>query len=120
MFLKGERGEGRLGTLIGLIVLAISIYLGVKVVPVMINGYAFRDYLEEEARFAGLRNRDEEVKKRVLRKAQDLDLPITAKDILISRTSTHFDIKVKYVVPIETPVYTYNWNFDEAIRAPLF
>jgi hypothetical protein len=120
MILRGERGEGRLGTLFGLIVLALSIYLGVKVVPVMVNGYAFRDYLEEEARFAALRNRDDEVKKRVLRKAQELDLPIGAKNILINRTNTHFDIKVKYVVPIETPVYTYNWNFDEAIRAPLF
>ena len=98
----------------------MAIYLGVKFVPVLINGYAFRDYLEEEARFAGLRNRDEEVKKRVLRKAQELELPVAAKDILINRTNTHFDIKVKYVVPIETPVYTYRWIFDEAIGAPLF
>ena len=115
-----ERGEGRFGTLTGIIVLALTIYLGVKIVPVLINGYTFRAYLEEEARFAALRNRDEEVRTRVLRKALDLDLPIGAKDILIIRSTTHFDIKVKYAVPIETPVYTYNWPFDEAVRSPLF
>lgn len=117
---RAEKGEGRFGTLVGITVLALTIYLGVKIVPVLINGYTFRDYLEEEARFAALRNRDEEVKNRVLRKANDLELPIGAKDIVIVRSTTHFDIKVKYIVPIETPVYTYNWSFDEAVRSPLF
>jgi hypothetical protein len=117
---RAERGEGRFGTLVGIIVLALTIYLGVKIVPVLINGYTFRDFLEEEARFAALRNRDDEVKTRVLRKAQELELPVGAKDIVIVRSTTHFDIKVKYVVPIETPVITYDWSFDEAARSPLF
>jgi hypothetical protein len=38
-----ERGEGRLGTLFGLSVLVLTIYLGFKIVPVMVNAYAFRD-----------------------------------------------------------------------------
>jgi hypothetical protein len=115
-----ERGEGRAGTLIGLTVLAMTIYLGVKVVPVLVNGYAFRDYLEEEARFAALRSKDEDVKTRILRKAQELDLPVAARNVLINRTTTYIDIKVKYVVEIATPVYTYPMNFDEAVRSPLF
>ena len=117
---QGERGEGRLGTLFGVLLVAVTIYLGVKIVPVMINAYAFRDFLESEARFAALRNKDEEVKNRVLRKAQELDLPVGAKSIQINRTPNRFDIRVRYAVPIETPVYTYNWAFDEASTAPLF
>ncbi len=116
----GERGEGRLGTLFGILVIAVTIYLGVKVIPVMVNAYAFRDFLETEARFAALRNKDEEVKNRVLRKAQELDLPVGAKSIQINRTPNRFDIRVKYTVPIKTPVYTYDWVFDEASTAPLF
>jgi hypothetical protein len=119
-FRSGERGEGRMGTLVGLSVVALMIYLGFKVVPVMINAYAFRDYMEEEARFAALRNHDEELKKRVLRKAQDLDLPVTANDIKVRRSTTHFDIMVAYTIPIHTPIYTYNWSFNEETRAPLF
>lgn len=118
--LNRERGEGRAGTLIGLAVLAITIYLGVKIVPVLVNGYAFRDYLEEEARFAALRSQDDVVRTRIVRKAVELDLPVPAKSVLINRTQSYIDIKVKYVVPIETPVYTYDMNFDEAVRAPLF
>jgi hypothetical protein len=117
---RGERGEGRVGTLIGLTILALTIYLGYKVIPVMINAYAFRDYIEQETRFAALRNRDEEVVKRVLKKAQELELPVTNKSIRVNRTQSRFDISVKYSIPIETPVYVYNWDFDERFSAPLF
>lgn len=119
-FLKGERGEGRTGTLIGLTVLALTVYLGVKIIPVLVNGYAFRDYLEEEARFAALRSQDDVVKTRILRKAEELDLPVAARSVLINRTQTFIDIKVKYAVPIVTPVYTYTIAFDESVRSPLF
>jgi hypothetical protein len=119
-FARGERGEGRGGTLLGLAVLAITLYVGVKVVPVLIDGYAFRDYLEEEARFAALRSQDEEVRARVLRKAHELELPVAGRNIQVNRTTTYIDIKVRYTVPIVTPVYTYEMSFDESVRSPLF
>jgi hypothetical protein len=117
---KRERGEGNFGTLVGIVLVALAAYAGVKTVPVLIDAYAFRDYLEEEARFAALRKKDEEVRTRVLRKAQELELPVGAGNIVVTRGGSRFDIKVKYTVPIETPFYTYNWVFDEAISAPLF
>jgi hypothetical protein len=117
---NGERGEGRLGTLFGLCLLLTTIYLGYKVLPVLINAYAFRDYIEQESRFAALAKKDEDVAKRVLRKAQELELPVNAKNIRVERTPTHFDIAVNYSVPIETPVYTYVWIFNEEYKAPLF
>jgi len=115
-----ERGEGRMGTLFGLSVLGLTIYLGIKIVPVMINAYAFRDFIEQESRFAALRNKDEEVIKRVVRKAAELELPVDAKAVKVNRGAGRFDIAVRYSVPIETPIYTYNWEFDEKYSAPLF
>jgi hypothetical protein len=117
---REERGEGRFGSFVALMVLLIAIYAGVKVVPVMVNSYAFRDFLEGEARFAALRKHDDEVKNRILRKAQELDLPIGPKEIIVNRTNVYFDVRVQYTVPIVTPVHTFNWDFDESIRAPLF
>jgi hypothetical protein len=117
---RRERGEGRFGTLVGLSVLALTIYLGCKVVPVMINAYAFRDFIEQETRFAALRRKDDEVAKRVFEKARELELPVDAKSIKVNRSPSRFDITVKYTVPIETPVYVYNWVFDERFSAPLF
>jgi len=117
---RSERGEGQFGTVVGLCVLLIAIYLGFKIIPVMVDAYSFRDFIEQEARFAALKKKDDTVRDRVLRKAQELELPVNAKSIEISRSATHFDIKVKYTVPIETPIYTYDWVFDEKSRAPLF
>ncbi len=117
---ESERGEGRFGTMVGLCVLLLAIYLGFKVIPVMVNAYSFRDFIEQEARFAALKKADKEISARLLRKAQELELPIGPGDIRMNRTTTHFDIAVKYTVPIETPIYTYQWVFDEKSRAPLF
>jgi hypothetical protein len=115
-----ERGEGRFGTLFALTLLAVMIYLGVKVVPVMINTYAFKDFIEEEARFAAVRRDDNEIRTRVWQKARELDLPIELKQIMTERSNTRFDIAVRYSIPIVTPVYTYNWELDEKVSSPLF
>ncbi len=121
MFLHDERGEGRLGTLFGILVLATFIYLGVKIVPVMISVYEFRDSIDEQARFATLpRHDDQMIKRAILQKAHELDLPVGSKDVQVSRSSARIDIIVKYSVPIETPVYTYKWALDESLSAPLF
>jgi hypothetical protein len=121
MFLRDERGEGRLGTLFGIVVLALFVYLGVKVVPILINVYEFRDSIEEQAHFAALPHHDDEsVKKAILAKARELTLPVGSKDVMVNRTSSRIDIQVKYTVPIETPLYTYKWDLDESLTAPLF
>jgi len=117
---RGERGEGRFGTFLALLMVLLGIYLGVKCVPVMINAYAFRDFLEEEARYAPMRKSDDESRARILRKARELELPVSAKAIQYEKTSSRIVIKVKYTVPIETPVYTYRWNLDETIDLPVF
>ena len=117
---RWERGEGRLGTLFALTLVVVLIYLGVKVIPIMINTYAFKDFIEEEARFASVRRDDEEIKQRVWRKARELDLPVEMKQIHTERSNARFDIDVSYSVPIVTPVYTYNWLHDERVSSPLF
>lgn len=118
--IDSERGEGQMGTFFALFIVATLIYLGVKVVPVMITTYTFRDFLVEEARFAALKTKDEEIKKNVLRKAQELELPVGPGDIKINRTQSYCDIMVSYTIPIQTPIYTYNWAVSEQSRAPLF
>jgi hypothetical protein len=117
---NSERGEGRLGTLFALVLFAVMVYLGFKVVPVMINSYAFKDFIEEEARFASVRRDDEEIRTRVFNKARELDLPITQEMIHTERSNARFDIAVNYTVPIVTPVYTYQYKREERVSSPLF
>ncbi len=118
---RGEAGEGRSGTLFALIVLGVAIYLGVKFVPVLINVYSFRDAIDEQARFAGMPHHDDDlIKKTLLAKARELDLPIGAKEIQIERGGNQIRIRVIYTVPVETPVHTFNMKFDENLSVPIF
>lgn len=109
-----------MGTILSLLVLAVLIYLGIKYVPVMINSYSFRDFIEEEARYAAVRKGDEDIRDRVYQKATDLTLPVKKANIKVQRSRHELTITVDYTVPIETPVFTHEWQFNERVTAPLF
>jgi hypothetical protein len=115
-----ERGEGRVGLMIALALLGAGIFVGVKIIPVRVNAYEFRDFIQEECRFAATRNKDAEIFKRVLDKAQDLRLPITKKDIRLQRTTHEMIISAKYQQTIDLKVTKYVFKFDHEERAPLF
>lgn len=117
---RHQRGEGRIGFLITLIIVAIAIFLGVKIIPVRITAYEFRDVLREEARYGAVRNSDAEVTKRILQKAAELEIPLEKKNLKVRRTVSEMIIRASYQHPIDLKVTTYVYEFDETERAPLF
>ncbi len=117
---RGERGEGRIGFLITLIIVAIAIFLGVKIIPVRITAYEFRDVLREEARYGAVRNSDAEVTKRILQKASELEIPLEKKNLKVRRSHSEMIISASYQHPIDLKVTTYVYKFEETERAPLF
>lgn len=120
MVRHGERGEGRLGLLIAVAVVAIGIFLAVKIIPVRIAAYEFRDYIEEECRFAAVRKSDGEVRERIIQKAEDLEIPLDPKKLKMKRYSGEMIIKANYEKPIDLSVTTYVFKFQIEERAPLF
>lgn len=117
---NGERGEGRVGLLIAVVLVAIAIFLGVKYIPVRVNAYEFRDFVEEECRFAAVRKSDDEVRKRILQKAEELDIPLDPKKLSLERRAGEMVIRASYEKPIDLTVTTYVFKFDVNERAPLF
>jgi len=117
---SAERGDGRIGFMIALALLGVGIFVGVKIIPVRVNAYEFRDFIQEECRFAATRNKDAEIFKRVFDKAQDLRLPVTKKDIRLQRTTHEMIISAKYEQTIDLKVTKYVFKFDHEERAPLF
>lgn len=106
--------------MISLLILVGLIYLGFKYIPVMVSTYSFRDFMEEEARFAAVRKGDEDIRNRLYDKARELTLPVEKSNIRVQRSRSQVTISVKYMVPIETPVFTHRWQFTEKASAPLF
>ena len=106
--------------MITLIIVAVSIFLGVKVIPVRIAAYEFRDVLREEARYGAVRNSDDVVTKRILEKAAELEIPLKKKDLKVRRTPGQMVISASYEQPIDLKVTTYIYKFSETEKAPLF
>ena len=115
-----ERGEGRIGLLVALALLGTGVFLGVKIIPVRINAYEFRDFVQEECRFAATRNNDLEIYKRIIDKAKELDIPLDKRNLTLERTTREMIITAKFEQPIDLKFTKYVFKFDQKERAPLF
>jgi hypothetical protein len=120
MVRRGERGEGKIGLLIAVALVAIGIFLGVKIIPVRVAAYEFRDFVEEECRFAAVRKSDGEVRERILQKAEELRIPLDPKKLKLQRHGGEMIITADYEQPIDLSVTTYVFKFQVDERAPLF
>ncbi|HEX4956263.1 MAG TPA: hypothetical protein VF017_22975 [Thermoanaerobaculia bacterium] len=115
----GERGDSNLGCVLWLIALLIAGMVLWKAVPVKIANSELYDYMLELTRFSSGRS-PEEIKKRVHKKAQELKLPLDAKNITVEKNRERIRIRCKYTVPLEFPGYTYLWEVEHDIDRQIF
>jgi hypothetical protein len=117
---RSEQGEGRIGLLVSLVILGVGVFVGAKIIPVRIDAYEFGDFIQEECRFAAVRNQDSEVFKRIMDKARSLELPLKKTDLSVQRSPNEMVIVASYEVPIDLKVTTYTYRFYRKEKAPLF
>ena len=114
-----QRGEGRVGLVIALIILAAAIFAGAKFVPVYVAAYDMKDLIRRETQGATLRT-DEAIRKTILIKAKELKLPIGRANIVATRTNAKFTLRVHFKKELDMALFTYTFKFDEQESAPLF
>lgn len=115
-----QKGEGRVGLFIAIIIVAIAIFIAYKIVPVKIKTYEFKDTIREEARMGSMRKSADQTIEVLLRKAKELELPITKDNLDVNRTNKKITIKATYTIKVDFKVYQYDWRFDQQESAPLF
>jgi cell division protein FtsL len=117
-----ERGAGNFKAIIWTAVLVAFVYIGVMVIPVLINEYEFQDSLQDIARFASVnRKTNEQVKQAVMEEAQKEDLPVQAEDVKVEGAQGNVHINVDYAVTVDLKVYQWTLNFHpDASNKPLF
>jgi hypothetical protein len=116
---RRERGEGQLGCLVGLIILALAVFVAWKMVPIKVKAAEVRGVVVDEAKSAGTHN-DKVIMGNILSKAHEDNLPLTEENVKISRGGGNITIDVNYVVPVEFPGYTYQWHFNHTATNPIF
>ena len=115
----GQLGEGQIGCVISLLILLAVGYVCFKMIPVKVKAAELRAEAHQEAKSAGLRD-NKKIRKNIMLKAKDLDLPLRDEDLIITRGGNVIRVNGKYTVVVEFPGYTHNWDFQFKAEYPIF
>jgi len=116
---RRQRGEGQMGCVVGLIFLALALFIAYKMVPVKVKAADLKQTITDEAKSAGTHN-DEKIHDAIYAKAQELTLPVKPEDIKVSRQNSEITVDVEFDVPIDFPGWTYKWHQHYVAQNPIF
>lgn len=118
--IEGQRGEGNLGCILWALVVIVVAHVAWMMVPVKIASAQLGDFMEDQARFAE-RRPPEAIKKGILNKARELEIPLDPKQLSVQRRGDHLYMKAEWVQPVKFfGGYTYEWHFLLDIDRPIF
>ena len=116
---RRQRGEGNAGCLVGLIILAIALFIAYKMIPAKIKAADLRQTITDEAKMAGSHN-NATIVGQILTRAREQHLPVTADNIKISRNAGMIAVEVEYDMPIDFPGKTWMWHQHIVAENPIF
>jgi hypothetical protein len=108
---------GSLKLLLGIFVIVGGGYASIKLLPPYFENYQFQDVVKDEAtRDTYSPKTESDIRDTIYKKAQELDIPVTAAGIKVQRQGSQYNgaiiIDVPYVVHVDFPGYTVDLNFD--------
>jgi hypothetical protein len=116
-----QRGEIQIGCIIGIIVLICVVLVAIRTVPVYTKIGEFEKSIENQADRANVPgNTDKKIRAAILRKAQDLALPVEDSHLKIKRSKSLITISVEYDQEIDYVVHVRRWRQVHKIERPLF
>lgn len=112
---------GTFKLILGVGVIILVAFLGIKVVPVYFSNYEFEDFIKEEALHSTYSTRSEDdIRDAVIKHAHDYDIDLTAKQVHVSRTGANgngsLTIEADYSVPIDLPGYSTTVEFHPSSK----
>lgn len=97
--------------LLGLLVIVVIIYALWNLVPMEMAKLQFQDELANTAKFATPYQTEEQLRDEVMKKAQDIGVPVQPDNVHITRDAGRVTITADYEVVITPPVGK-PWVFD--------
>ena len=104
-----------------LLLLVFAFYAGSQFIPAYFHAFQFNDFIKQEVKFAlSARRTPEDVRQHIVDEAKDLEIPIDARNVLISKRGPAFTVEFDYNIPIDLRVYKRDLNFHVAETGELF
>jgi len=112
---------GTIKLIVGFVVIAAVIYGCSVLIPPFFSNYQFEDAIETEARMSTYSTKPEDaIRESVLKKAQDLEIPIAREQIKVQRFGPQGTgsilIETQYTVHVDLPGYPLDLNFHPTTK----
>ncbi len=104
-----RRGESKIGCLVAVVLLAVTVYCAVKFVPPYYNSIQFLDETEAmTARAAVYGWSEKRIHESYLEVAVKYEQPVIKDNIKVYRTRNELVVEINYILPIDLGFYVYN------------
>jgi hypothetical protein len=117
--MRRQSGQGKIGCMLWILAFGICAMVAYKMVPIKIRSAELADFMVEQAKW-GRRATPEALKKSIVDRARDLELPLDEDDVKVERVRERIRMEATYTVPVEFPGYTYMWTFHHYVDRPVF
>ncbi len=120
--LFNEKGASKFKVYLFFLFLFLTVHVGIKLVPMYMDYGRMEDEMKMKAGVAQVL-KDEEIRYDLLKKAKELDLPLTAESFIIQRDverrrmkiSTQWDVEVNFFWGAYTRTFHFEPKADESI-----
>ena len=103
---------GKLKALIILLIVVGGIYVAWEMVPPYIAHYQFQDELDDIVRHNSYTNRsDDDVRQTVIKKANEMGIPLKDEQVTITRPSQGLGISVQYRIHVDMLLHPVDLDF---------
>ena len=118
-----ERGEGRIGLIIALLIASAAVYVGVKIIPLKVALFTLSDKVEQKLQRSSWRSYEvaqAETIGFVKEQAAATGYPVdTLKVTMPPPVGGQMLVVVDWQIPLDLAVTSYTWNFHLEKRAPM-
>jgi hypothetical protein len=95
-----------------ILVLVMAIFAGAQYAPAIFYSFQFNDFIRQEVKYAAAaRKSTDDIGRELLDKAKEMHIPITARDIHVTRRGPAFTLDLDYSWPIDLRVYQHELKF---------
>lgn len=116
----GERGSAGLKFILVMAIICIVGYIGYMFLPIAYEAYLFKDLMQHDVDVASTQGYPASwVKDQLVKSAPEFGVPADAVINPVQRDN-RIEVNVQYVIPIEFPGYTYQYNFDHTVKSTAF
>ncbi len=113
--MRNDRGNGKLGVLLWLLVIGAGVFAAIRIVPVKVHVMELHDFADSKLQMQVVTSRinEDRLVKVILDKAKALDLPLERKQIDLVVVGNEARLRITHEVKIDLVVYELVWDYDK-------